>query len=43
MIDSKLNGETQELVKEYNEIIEDIWSMSLTTGAQDIKVKSKEK
>lgn len=43
VIDSKLNGETQELVKEYNEIIEDIWSMTLTDTSTDIKVRSKEK
>ena len=27
IIDSKLNGETQELVSEYNEIIEEIWGI----------------
>jgi len=27
VIDSKLNGETQELVSEYNEIIEEIWGI----------------
>ena len=27
VIDSKLNGETYELVSEYNEIIEEIWGI----------------